>query len=534
MSAVVTPVAPESDAAGKAATRSGGRRLLAGIALSLLSAALMVMAQREYGGLWPLAFVAVVPAIVAAYRLMPRGLSGVPLGIAWLGYWLAWGLLNTQIAPVWSLLLGAAIFGVIGALISSFDRRLAELTGYRFFLLGLPVTWTAFDMLFGQTLIIGGEGQYSSLVAPAPLLLQPLSLVGQSGLTFWLVMVNCAIALGVIALIDRRWAPKDSIPVRVPVPSRSLREVLATGAVVSVAWLVVGAVIFGQVRSTEGPSVRVAAIQPGPGMGYDAAGIGVDTPELRAKLVEMTKQAAAQGAQLAVWGEQVLKFDPRTDPNLFVQETARQTGMYIQTGWSVGELPLASNMTGLWDPQGDLVGIYYKIDPVIIGNEDFVQPVRYPVFETSLGTIAMIICFDFSFEEPTRQMVNGGAQLMGASVGDWSVFAPMRIETVQLRAAENRVPFVKSELINASAIVDATGTIVSSADMGPDGGEALLVADVPLGPRGAPYTSLGPLFGYLCVLLLVGRIALQVRLEVVARRRVLAAGRLHATAGTAT
>ena len=174
-------------------------------------------------------------------------------------------------------------------------------------------------------------------------------------------------------------------------------------------------------------------------------------------------------------------------------------------------------------------GMYHFMD-----NEDFVQPVRYPVFETSLGTIAMIICFDFSFEEPTRQMVNGGAQLMGASVGDWSILAPSRIATVQLRAAENRVSFVKSESINGSAIVDATGTIVSSADMGPDGGEALLVADVPLGPRGAPYTSLGPLFGYLCVLLLVGRIALQVRLEVVARRRVLAAGRLHATAGTAT
>ena len=516
MSATVAPVAPGAGAAGRSAVgRGGGRRLLVGIVLSILSATLMIAAQREYGGAWPLAFVAVVPAIVAAYRLMPRGLSGLPVGIAWFGYWTAWALLNTQIAPVPVLVVGSLVFGLVGALISSFDRRLSDLTGYRLFLLQLPVTWTAFDMLYQQNLVIGGEGQYASLVAPAPLLLQPLSIVGQAGLTFWLVMVNCAIALAVIALLDRRRAPHDSEPVS----PRALREVVATGAAISAAWLVSAAVIFGQVRSTEGPTVRVAAVQPGPGMGYDSAGNGADTPELRAKLVEMTQRAAAQGAQLSVWGEHLLTFDPRTDPNRLVQETARQTGMYIETGWSVGELPTASNLTGLWDPRGQLVGIYYKIHPVIMDNEDFVQPVRYPVFDTSLGTIGMIICFDFSFEEPTRQMVNGGARLMGAAVGDWSMFAPMRIETVQLRAAENRVPFVKSELINASAIVDATGTVVSSADEGPDGGEALLVADVGLGPRGAPYTSLGPLFGYLCVLLLAARIVLQVRLEILARRR---------------
>ncbi len=515
MSASVAPVVSEAAGARIAAARSAGGRLLGGIGLSILSAVLMIVAQREYGGLWPLAFLAVVPAIVAAYRFMPRGLSGLPLGIAWFGYWTAWALLNTQIAPVPVLVVGSLVFGLIGALISSFDRRLSDLTGYRLFLLQLPVTWTAFDMLYQQNLVIGGEGQYSSLVAPAPLLLQPLSLVGQAGLTFWLVMVNCAIALAVIALLDRRRAPVGGVPV----PSRALREVVVTGAAVSAAWVVAGAVIFGQVRSSEGPVVRVAAIQPGAGMGYDSAGDGAETPELKAKLVEMTKEAAARGAQLAVWGEHLLTFDPRTDPSRFVQETARQTGMYIETGWSVGDLPLASNMTGLWDPQGQLVGIYYKIHPVIMDNEDFVQPVRYPVFDTSIGTIGMIICFDFSFEEPTRQMVNGGAQLMSAAVGDWSKFAPMRIETVQLRAAENRVPFVKSELINASAIVDATGSVVASADVGPDGGEAILVADVALGPRGAPYTALGPLFGYLCVLLLAARVVLQARLEILARRR---------------
>jgi apolipoprotein N-acyltransferase len=296
-------------------------------------------------------------------------------------------------------------------------------------------------------------------------------------------------------------------------------EVFTTTTVVSVAWVVAGALIFMLVTTTQGPPVRVAAIQVGPGLGIDAAGVGADTPESRAVLARMSKEAAARGAKLAVWGEHILGWDPRKDPEQFVQRTARETGMYLVVGWSEGEGWTASNVVGLWDPKGDLVGVYYKIHPVIMAGEGFEQPIRYPVFETDLGPISMIICFDFSFEAPARQMANGGARLMAAAVEDWSGFAPMRIATVSLRAAENRVPFIKSEVLNASAIVDATGTVLAKADMGWEGGQALLVADVPLGPIDAPFSNLGPLFGYLCVFLLAMRVLFQVRLEWIDRRR---------------
>lgn len=500
-------------AAPRARRRIGGPLL--GLLLGAVSGLLMAAAIPDYLALWPLAFIAIVPAIVAGYRLMPRGFSGVPLGIAWAIYWLAWGLLSIQIAPLWVFFLGAAVYGLFGVVISSFDRRLSELTAYRFFLLQLPVTWTAFDVLWQENLLNGGEGEYSSLVAPAIPLLQPMSIVGQAGLTFVLVMVNCALALVLIGWLDRR--PGGGRAIRVPV--RSAMEVFTTAAVVSVAWVVVGVLVFAQVQATQGPPVRVAAIQVGPGLGIDPSGLGSDTPQLREALVRMTKDAAAQGAKLAVWGERILSFDPRKDPDRFVQRTARDTGLFLVVGWTEGTGWAASNVVGLWDPDGDLVGIYYKIHPVIMAGEGFEQPVRYPVFDTALGPISMIICFDFSFEAPARQMANGGARLMAAAVEDWSGYAPMRIATVSLRAAENRVPFVKSEVLNASAVVDATGTVLASADMGWEGGQALLVVDVPLGPIDAPYSNLGPLFGYLCVFILAMRILFQVRLEWLARRR---------------
>ncbi len=478
-----------------------------GLGLALVSAALMVVIQPEWGGLWPLAFVAVVPAIVAAYRYMPRRLSGLPLGIAWFGYWLAWGVLSRQIAPLWLLTLAAFAFGVIGVLVASFDRRLAERTNYRWFLLQLPVTWTAVDVLTGWTLLKGREGELASVVAPAPVLIQPVSVVGAYGLTFWIVLVNCTLALAVLAWLDRRSAPADSVPVR----GSDLRAVGATGAIVSLLWVGSSLLIYRQVRESMGPVVRVAAIQFGPGDGYDAAGDGAETPRLLQRLADGVRAAKAQGAQLAVLGEHLVTFDPRTDPNRLIPDLARETGMYVQIGWSVGELPTATNVTGLWAPDGSFVGEYFKINPVILDNEDFVQPVRYPVFDTAIGPIGLIICFDFSFEAPTRAMVSGGAQLMSAAVGDWSIFAPMRIPTVALRAAENRVPFVKAEIINASAIVDGTGTVVAEATARPDGGPAVLVADVPLGPAGAPYTFLGPVLGYLAVVALVVRIIAQAR-----------------------
>ena len=52
--------------------------MLLGWALVIASMVMMCVLQREYGNLWPLAFVAVVPAIVAQYRFMPRKLSGLP------------------------------------------------------------------------------------------------------------------------------------------------------------------------------------------------------------------------------------------------------------------------------------------------------------------------------------------------------------------------------------------------------------------------------------------------------------------------
>lgn len=495
---------PETEQA--APRRNGGKSVLIGLLLSALSIVMLVLAQREFGGVWPLAFIALVPLIVAQYRFMPRRLSGLPLALGWAGYWLAWASLSAQIAP-WPIpLFVPVVFFLIGLLVASFDRKLSERTGYKWFLLQLPVTWVAVDMLLSGNLASGGEGHYAQLVAPFYFMLSTVSIFGEASLTFFLVMLNCAIALVIIGALDKKRPPVDSVSV----DPKVVRRTAITALAVTAAWFIAAAVLFTQTRSQQGEPAKVAAIQIGPTDGFNEAGWGPGNDQLEPDLAQLTEDAARQGAKYVVWGEIILNYDPREDKTQFVQKVARDNGVYLQTGFTVGTGPTASNIVGLWDPQGKFVGLYYKIHPVILDGEDFVQPKRYPVFDTSIGTVGMLICFDFSFEDPTRYMVAGGANIMSASVGDWTNFAPTRIATVQIRAAENRVPFIKGEDFNGSALIDATGKVLASADPGPDGGKAVLVGDIQPGPRNAIYTTIGPVFGYLCVLGLILRIIAQI------------------------
>ncbi len=487
-----------------------------GLGLGVLSALMLLFSQLRFGGIWPLALIGIAPAIVSQYRFMPRKLAGIPIGLAFFGVYTGFASTSVQIAGPWAYVL-SLLFAIAGLIIGSFDRKLSERTGFRWFLLQLPVTWTAFDLLYEDNLLLGNEGELPSTLAFVPSLIQPISIFGEAGLAFVIILFNCTVALAIIRLLDRSRPPADGPAVEGSV----FVKVGSIGLALSLLWVVVSLGMLSSTRDAleNQPKARIAAIQQGPGLGVNAAGWGEPTQALYDKLARMTREAAEQGARMAVWGEVALYFDPRVTNPDFIPSLARETGMYIQVGWTVGAPdPKASNMTGLWGPDGKLIGVYYKIHPVVMDGEDFDQPVAYPVFDTDFGKIGMIICFDMSFEAPTRLMTAVGAQIMTASTGDWTEIGPTRLETVVMRAVENRVSYVKDESLNGSGIVDASGTVLAKSFLGSEGGEAIVIADVPLGTRDSIYTRIGPVFGWICVVALVVRIWGQGRLWRRARR----------------
>jgi apolipoprotein N-acyltransferase len=465
-----------------------GRTLVA-VGLVVVSGVALVAALRPYG-VWPLLFVALVPMAVAQYRLLPRRLAWLAPGLTAIVYWaglIGGAMGELSVAMVVIVSLGA---GAITALLMAADRPLSEKTQFRTFVLQVPLLWGTLEIL-RSGLALGTIGWPVYGLAHEPWLIQPISVLGTSALWFLVVAINAAIALAMLSAIDRR--PRPDV---VRVPARTMKVSLAGVGAALVVWLVVAAISWNDVNSELGRPVRVAAVQPGPGnwaAGTFGTGQMSDTPALRRVLSTMTREAAARGAQLVVWPELILTFDPHVPSprRQWVLDVARQAGVYVITGY--GTPADTANHATLITPKGDVVGRYDKGHPVTFENEKFAGGTRFNSYHTAIGQLGMVICFDYGFLGPVRYTAISGAQIVAAPAWDWGAVAPLQPwDALVFRSVENRVATIKAEHAWDSAIVDANGEIKASTDNSSDLGErALLIADVHLGPRSAPQLWLG-------------------------------------------
>jgi apolipoprotein N-acyltransferase len=498
--------------------------------LALLSAALLVVIWPTFGNLWWLAFVAFVPMYVAQYRLLPRRWSALAVAIAFGAYYFAL-FLNARsvlsIGPIIGIGVGAAL---VGGLIGMFLRPFAERSNYRWFVVQLPLIWVAIDLLVQNNEIFGTYMWIGYRLAPMPELAQPISITGTPALSLLIHVANAAVALVVIALIDR------VRPAGVPVPRRVLTWSVAIPVAAVAIWTTVSLLIYRDVTNRMGPEVRVAAVQPGldnatPGTLISAGNIGPGRTEDQriadqiAQLSTMTRDAAAQGAKVVVWPEETLDYDPRSTRTDWIPALVRETGVYLAMGFTPDATDGAAPNTGLlWSPQGEVKVVYLKTKRVIVEGEKFTPGTEYPTIETPQGVLGMIICFDIDFPDgPARKTARNGAQMILAPSIDFASVADLRSASTAFRAIENRVAMVKADVAWDSVIVAPNGRVLGSTAVHSErGGQALLVADVQLGPRGAPFTRFGGVpfqwLTYIAALLLVGAIEVSWRLRRAERR----------------
>ncbi|HEY5669290.1 MAG TPA: carbon-nitrogen hydrolase family protein [Anaerolineales bacterium] len=139
-----------------------------------------------------------------------------------------------------------------------------------------------------------------------------------------------------------------------------------------------------------------------------------------------------------------------------IQMTAKELGTHVV--WPSyrrgGERGVVYNSAILIGPNGEIVGIYDKTHPapwerrdgggwVEVGN-------RADVFETELGTIGMIICYDGDFPELSRLLAVKGAEIiirasaLQRSYDIWYI-------TNAARAYDNHVYVVASNLVGPDA-----------------------------------------------------------------------------------
>lgn len=483
-----------------------------GILLSFLAGVLFVMAFPSYGGLWFLAPCAVVPMIIAQYRFLPRRQSGFAMGITWFVYWLAIGYQATrQLLVPWLCIPIALILGLCGFFLGSFDRAFNERTSFRFFLLTMPLVWTGWDFLVASNPISATEGQIYYLLAPVPALYQPVSLLGSPAFEFIILVFGASLGLAALRIIDARLTTKGDGCLQPAV----FRRVFAWGIGLTVLWVIASISIYVYSQSIPRTTARVAAIQIGTGTGFSSDGTGIFTPKTKEVYERLSRQAAAKGAKLLVWPEIGMDFDPRVTNTDWIPSMTRETGAYIQAAWFVIDPDKTQhNMAGLWSPDGKLLGIYNKQNPVIVAGELFDQKPVFEVFETPFGHMGMIICFDFTFYDISRTLAGKGAQMISASVGNWYDVAAVRIPTAQFRAVENGVSYLKGELIAASAMIAPNGEVIAKSDSPTEEGEStFLVADLPLGGNGTLYSRIGDVFGWLCLAGLLARVFIEIRMR---------------------
>jgi apolipoprotein N-acyltransferase len=248
--------------------------------------------------------------------------------------------------------------------------------------------------------------------------------------------------------------------------------------------------LLGQATPPAGDSsaLRVAAIQPG---------LTANQEEKTRELVEQTREAAAQGAQLIVWPEGALNFDPRLRADLF-EPLAKETGAYLALGSFFRSSQGVRNESTIVAPDGTFVGVYGKDHPVVWLGETSISGGNYPTYSTPLGTIGTMICYDLNFTDTARKMAGNGAQVIAVNSNDWEALASSQYTNLVMRAVENRVALVKADTMYDSAVIDAAGRVVARhVSVSPSA--ALLMASISPGTADAPLIRLGDWVGWLCI-----------------------------------
>ena len=477
-------------------------RIILGLALGLLSAVLQIFAFQPYS-LWPLAFIALVPADIAAYRLLPPRWAGIAPGLTltvFLSVFLTSLFGFNQVAGIFFAIAG--VIGFSAVLTVPKLRAFHERTGFRWFILQGAFEAAGIEMIRSFIPLIRTHAFWAQTMYAQPWMLQVISVFSVYGLSFVIVMVNFAISMGLILALENRMR-FDSQP--------------ALDRPVTVRWTTLAASLFvlwagyGLLTLVTAPAdpqtVRVAAIQHGfPKPGH----MDPDTQlERLAVLSEQTRFAAEQGARFIVWPELSLGFDPQVEHTAELQSLAKETNAYILIGYGmVTPADEWRNEAVLLTPSGEFAFVYGKNYPSEPGEPPIVTAGTYPVLKTEIGNLSTIICNDVNFTVTTRTLTKNGAQIIaeptfetGAPGLGWEE----RTQTV-LRAVENHVVIVKAEAAGISMIVDPYGRIVAQTNL-PAGVANALVADVPLSADGVPYTRLGDWMGWVGI---VGMVAFSV------------------------
>lgn len=467
---------------------TGWKRFVAGILLSSVSGILLLLSFPPYG-LWPLAWISLIPSRIAADRIFPLKWSNLGETFAilvWLGPFMA-RLFGTEFGPFFTYL------GVLIAILVFFisrDRKFHELTGYRWFILNGMAGWVGFEMIRATFIPLVATSAFIGYTqATQAWLIQPVSIFSVYGLNLLIIMVNYTLSQAAMDLLDHRLHFTDTVPIA----KHSTRRWLIISGTSLVVWIAISLVIlYG--NPVKSPEIRVAALQPN----YQKPAFQDKSTSDQTRFDDFarwTREAAGKGAKIVYTPEMMFNIDPQVNLTNEFRILAKDAGVYMFIDYTVAvEGQPWRNEAVLLSPSGEFYSPAYAKNHAPPGEPRSLTAGKYPVYDTPLGKLAAMICHDGNYTDVARMLSTNGAQLIGAGLNEFGAFGEQFWTNATFRAVENQTAVVVTSRQNGSAIIDAHGRQIA-LDLTSEK-QVVLIGDVRIGSGPTIYSYLGDILGW--------------------------------------
>lgn len=227
-------------------------------------------------------------------------------------------------------------------------------------------------------------------------------------------------------------------------------------------------VSLSEVAAPSPRKVRLATIHYVPKGGRSARDSCLQFEPLVAKAADQQADLVVLPETLTATGNGLSYLDaaePIPGPSTrYFGELAQRHGLHLVAGLVERDLHLIYNTGVLLGPDGQLIGKYRKVTLPRTEIEAGITPgTEYPVFDTKLGKIGLMICYDGFFPEPARQLAMRGAEIIAFPVAGCNPLL------AAARACENHVFLASSTYCDTSlqwmisAIYDREGRVLAQA-----------------------------------------------------------------------
>lgn len=458
-----------------------GKSMLPGpknILLALSSATILTLAFPDFD-LWFLAWIALVPFLVAIYRQRESGVGSFLLGWAfgtvfffgtcwWLTFaMIEYGRIWTPLAYFLVLIITASVGTSIGVFSSVMSRLFLRYGSIAVFV--APFVWIAVE--YGRYwLLFNNWNAIAYSQAFVPDLIQSARFGGIYAVGFLIVVVNSFFAFVLLPADKRK-------------PMHRLIPVVSVVIVVLTIWFTSGSSAAGDYDPGTRAKLQVVAVQPNVPM----SGLNYDLwRKLRDRHVSLAEKPvrslSPDSKKLIIFPESPMNFMYEVDAEFrsFISAYAKDKGAYVLFNSAEPNRRTEKffNSALLIDPEGNKVGHYDKMHlvpfgeyapepldglaPTLVGNFQFGE--EYDVFDIGGVRAGILICYESHFPTLSRQFARNGADILIEMTNDGYLgptgILRQHLASAVFRAVETNRPLLRTTNIGISAYISPDGDVI--------------------------------------------------------------------------